>query len=91
MIDATVKSAPPQDIPDFNLGTGWGSEREDKVDMVDFKRGLVLCDMELYYSDEAGLAKAGVEVDKKPSVQKPSLPKGFNGFCVPPKVTKTTV
>jgi hypothetical protein len=82
---------PKQENPDFNLGTGWGDPRQDRVDMVDFKRGMELCTMEVYYSDEAGLAKAGVEVDKKPAVQKPSLPKGFNGFCTPPKVTKTTV
>jgi hypothetical protein len=79
-----------QDVPDFNLGTGWGSEREDKVNLVDFKRSLELCSMELYYSDAEGLKRSGIEVDKKPAITKPSLPKGFNGFCVPPKVTKTT-
>jgi hypothetical protein len=85
-----VPKAPAQETPDFNLGTGWGSEREDHVNMVDFKRGLELCTMEIYYSDAEGLAKSGIEVDKKPAVTKPSLPKGFNGFCVPPKVVKTT-
>lgn len=87
----TNSVAPAQEHPDFNLGTGWGLERADSVRMVDFERGIELATMEIYYSDEAGLAKAGVEVDKKPAVQKPALPKGFNGFCVPPKVTKTTV
>jgi hypothetical protein len=93
----TVKSGlmpapvPPQENPDFNLGTGWGSEREDRVDMVDFKRSIELCTMEIYYSDAEGLAKSGIEVDKKPAVVKSVLPKGFNGFCVPPKVTKTKV
>lgn len=86
-----MAKTPPQENPDFNLGTGWGSERADSVSLADFNRGIELCTMEIYYSDEAGLAKAGVEVDKKPAVQKPSLPKGFNGFCTPPKVTKTTV
>ena len=86
-----LPKAPVQENPDFNLGTGWGSERKDAVDMVNFDRGIELATMEIYYSDEAGLAKAGVEVDKKPAVQKPSLPRGFNGFCIPPKVTKTTV
>lgn len=83
-------AAPKQDVPDFNLGTGWGSERKDSVNMVEFERSIELASMDIYYSDAEGLAKSGIEVDKKPAVQKPSLPKGFNGFCVPPKVTKTT-
>jgi len=76
-----------QEHPDFDMGTGWGESREDKVSECKFERGIELACFSLYYATEAGLKKAGIEVDKKPAVSKSVLPRGFNGFCKPPKVT----
>lgn len=88
-----ISETPPkkevQDIPNFNLGTGWGGSLEDEVEEVKFKRGSELATLEIYYSDEPGLRAAGIEVDKKPAVSKPTLPKAFHGFCTPPVVTST--
>ena len=81
-------SAPAQDIPDFNLGTAWGAEREDKVDEVEFERGVEQATLTVYYSDAEGLKKSGIEVSKEAAVSKPVLPRGFNGFCVPPKASQ---
>lgn len=77
----------PQDIPDFTLGTGWGKSQVDRVEEQKFERGVELACFAIYYSDAASLATVGIEVDKKPTVSKPVLPKGFNGFCKPPVVT----
>lgn len=82
-------SAPAQETPDFNLGTGWGKSQEDKVTETEFDRGIELCNISIYYSDAAGLKAAGIEVDKKPAVSKPVLPRGFGGFCKPPVVTSS--
>jgi hypothetical protein len=79
-------AAPAQKTPDFNLGTGWGKVNEDKVDEAKFERGFEAADFSIYYSDAAGLKMTGIEVDKKPAVSKPVLPRGFNGFCKPPNV-----
>jgi hypothetical protein len=82
-------STPAQENPSFNLGTGWGGEIEDSVDEVKFKRGTEMAVLTVYYSDEQGLKDAGIEVDKKPAVSKPTLPKAFHGFCTPPVVTSS--
>jgi len=77
------------DDPDFNMGTGWGAARKDRVDEVNFNRGLELDEFSIYYSDAAGLKAAGIEVDKKAAVSSPVRPKGFGGFCKPPVVTSS--
>lgn len=75
-----------QETPDFNLGTGWGKEKSDTVTETAFDRGVELACFSIYYSDAGGLKAAGIKVDKKPEVSKPVLPRGFGGFCRPPKV-----
>lgn len=82
-------AAPVQENPDFNLGTGWGKTKQDKVTETTFDRGIELACISIYYSDSAGLKAAGIEVDKKPAVSKPVLPRAFNGFCKPPVVTSS--
>lgn len=86
---ASAASPAAQENPDFNLGTGWGKARVDEVDEVNFDRGIELACFSIYYSDSEGLKAAGIEVDKKPSVSAPVLPRGFNGFCKPPVVTSS--
>ena len=72
-------------VADFNIGTGWGSEKYDAVSSVSFERGNELETITLYYSDSAGLKAAGIDVNKKPAIEKP-LPQAFAGFCTPPKI-----
>jgi len=85
----TSAKAPAQEVPDFNLGTGWGTSRVDQVTETKFERCLELASFSIYYSDDTGLKAAGVEVDKKLAVATRSLPRGFNGFCKPPVVTSS--
>jgi hypothetical protein len=81
--------APQEATPDFNLGTGWGKEKDEKVDLKEFERGRELAEMVIYYTNARGLKRAGVDLGKTAAVTKPALPQGFNGFCVPPKTTST--
>jgi hypothetical protein len=81
-------STPAQELPDFNLGTAWGKERDSIVSEVEFERGIEVADLRIYYSDADGLKKSGIEVSKKAAITKSILPQGFNGFCSPPKITK---
>lgn len=81
-------SEPVQEHADFNLGTAWGDERHEVVTEVDFLRGIELATLSIYYSDEEGLKKAGIDVCKDVAVAKATLPQGFNGFCTPPPAIK---
>jgi hypothetical protein len=74
---------------DFNLGTGWGKERTDEITTKPFQKGGEVVWMEIFYSDEAGLKKAGIEVSKEVALSEPTLPKSFHGFCKPPERTTT--
>ena len=85
--NAATPAAEPQETPSFNLGTGWGAEINDQIEEVKFKRGVESAWLSVYYSDEQGLKDVGIEVNKKPAVLKPSLPKSFHGFCTPPALT----
>lgn len=90
LMDFSAAVAPKeQENPDFNLGTGWGAAQVDEVEEDKFDRGLELACFSIFYSDSEGLKAAGIEVDKKPAVSSPVLPRGFNGFCKPPVVTST--
>ena len=89
-LQATIKCmavAAPQDNPDFNLGTGWGKEKEDRVTEKEFERDGELATISIYYSDSEGLKKVGIDTEEKPAITKVPLPQGFGGFCVPPKLT----
>ncbi len=70
---------------DFNLGTKWGEVADSKVTEVSFERGTYLGEFHIYYTDRQGLAKIGIDVDKKPAITKKSLPQAFGKFCQAPK------
>jgi len=84
-INTSMASAPNSDAPDFNLGTGWGKQIVDRVIETEFQRGLQLALLEIFYSDEAGLLRAGIQLTKGPVVSK-AFPQSFGGFCVPPSI-----
>lgn len=72
----------------LNLGTGWGSSKEDAVGEVEFENGVVLCTMELFYTDSKGLKKLGIDTSKAPALAKTSsFPTALAGFCRPPVAT----
>lgn len=72
--------------PAFNLGVGWGKEKEDVTSEAYFSRGAELATLEIYYDDAAGLSAYGVQLSKEPAVSRP-FPVGFSGFCKRPSVT----
>jgi hypothetical protein len=76
------------ETPDFNLGTGFGKQISDHVSEVEFERGCQLALMEIFYSDEPGLLKAGVQLKKEVIVSKP-FPQSFGGFCSTPKIVES--
>ena len=71
--------------PDFNLGTGWGESQRDVVTEASFERSSVLATLEIYYSDRAGLTRAGIALDKDLAVEARDFPRAFGGFCRPPQ------
>jgi hypothetical protein len=76
------------EMPDFNLGTGFGKQIVDRVSEVEFERDGQLALMEIFYSDEPGLLKAGVQLKKETVVSKP-FPQSFGGFCSTPKIVES--
>jgi hypothetical protein len=81
---ANLSAGPAEEkSAEFNLGAGWGSEVVDRVAEADFERLAVVATLEIYFSDEAGLTKAGIQLGKRPSVSS-AMPQAFGGFCKPP-------
>ena len=76
-------SAPTAEVEDYNLGTKFGSTQSDAVTEVEFENGVLLAELYIYYTDRAGLIKAGIDVEKKPKIVR--HPQAFTGFCQPPK------
>ena len=74
---------PATEVEDYNLGTKFGSTQSDAVTEVEFENGVLLAELYIYYTDRAGLVKAGIDVGKKPKVV--IHPQAFTGFCQPPK------
>lgn len=83
--NATAVNTAVSNTADFNLGTAWGTIKQDAVTLSSFERGTEAATLTLYYSDAEGLKAAGIDVSKKVAVEKP-LPQAFGGFCTPPKV-----
>lgn len=67
---------------DFNLGTQWGAAINDSVTETSFEVDRLIEETTFYYSDKAGLEKAGIKLIPERQVV---LPRAFNGkFCEPP-------
>lgn len=82
-VKATSLSAAPEAAPEFALGTGWGAAMTDCVNMTSFEKAYEVCSMAVYYTSTEALQKMGIVLDKEVTV--PVLPRGFGGFCSPPK------
>lgn len=67
---------------DFNLGTQWGDAIKDAVTTTEFEVGKLLEEVVYYYTDKAGLEKAGIQLvpEKKVAMPRPFKDK----FCEPP-------
>jgi len=66
----------------FDTGTGWGQKQEDKVKRVSFDKGVMVCEMTMYYASKDALVEMGVEVKPKKQV---GMPQAFGNYCTPPK------
>lgn len=71
--------------PDFNLGTGWGTQDQSRVTTTKFTVASCIGAMEIYYTDLDGLAKIGIEVNKDAKISTSEWPNAYPGFCRPPK------
>lgn len=74
----------------FNIGTGWGDEREHKVTIVDFDRQNPMTPdafITVYYDSRKGLEARGIKVVGTRRKKAPCLPDPFPGYtrgCKPP-------
>jgi hypothetical protein len=86
MMGLAPTAAAPSEIPKFDLGTSWGEKVSDKVRTVEFKKGALAAQIELYYSSRKSLEKIGIDLDERQAVSEPSLPKAFgtSSYCRPP-------
>jgi hypothetical protein len=73
------------EVTEYNLGTGAGHARESHVDLVQFEKGDLCATFDIFYTDRAGLEKAGVKLDKAPLAVGVRHPQSFSGFCQIPK------
>lgn len=72
-----------QAVADFDMGTTWGSKKEDKVKTVEFERGQELTTFEFYYASREALLALGIPLVNQRAI---SLPQGFaNSYAQPPK------
>lgn len=70
--------------PDFDLGTGYGSERTDSVREVEFEKGPCLCSIDIFYASKKSLEAVGINLSKEAGIQK--MPESFERkFCVIPE------
>jgi hypothetical protein len=82
-LDTNVAVAAAGAAPDFDMGTSWGSKVADSVTTVDFERDYQLPLVTVYYASRGALKEVGIELDRKPAVEK--LPQPFSGYAEPPK------
>lgn len=82
VLRSVSKSSNTIDASNFDTGTGWGQKQEDKVKRVSFEKGILICEMTIYYASKAALIEMGVDVSPKKQV---GMPKAFGDYCKPPK------
>jgi len=72
--------------PDFNIGTGWGSQQTQKVVEVEFEIGALAATEILYYATRQELTRLGIQFEKKVEVKK-TMPSAFGEkkYCPVPK------
>lgn len=82
-LGAPKKSLISATVPNFDMGTGFGSHVKDKVTEESFERGPDLETMLIFYASAKSLAEIGIDVDKKVAVN--AMPQAFAaGFCKAP-------
>jgi hypothetical protein len=71
----------------LEMGTGFGERTEFKTTTVEFKRGVMLPPLQLYYDSRRNLEKRGIQITpEKPLPQANDLPQAFSDLgCQPPK------
>lgn len=78
--DNRLLSSSPSE--EFSLGTAWGQKKISKVTNVDFERGVLIGEENIYYAPRHELINMGIEVHQSKNI---NLPKGFNNeYCKPP-------
>jgi hypothetical protein len=71
------------DAPEQTLGTAYGEEAEFRTVRSDFVRGEMLTRLALFYDDERGLKRRGIDT-KRPIKAKPNPFPGNDAGCPPP-------
>ena len=73
--------------PNFELGTTWGKQQEDKVVKIKFEKAESYIDLECFYLTRPELIKMGVDLDNTKKIFISGFPKAFEEeeYCKQPK------
>jgi len=74
-------------VPNFNLGTTWGDQQEDKIVKVLFEKAEGYIDLELFYLQRDELIKLGIDLDNAKKVFISGYPEAFGdneSYCKKP-------
>ena len=77
----SLDNSTPVAVASFDMGTTWGSKKEEKVVTKDFKKGSEITTFNFYYASREALIAMGVPLTNSKSV---SLPQGFSSYATPP-------
>jgi hypothetical protein len=83
VLRATMSSAPSMSVDDQTLGTAFGERVDFSTHSVPFRRGEVIDEMALFYDDERGLRRRGIDVSRPRRPAPNPFPGDMRG-CVPP-------
>jgi hypothetical protein len=67
---------------EFDTGTTWGDNLQDRCNEVPFSAGDLDAELEIFYSSSKGLKSMGIDMTEKKAI---SYPKAFGRFAKPPK------
>jgi len=66
------------DAESFDMGTSWGSRKESKVREVEFKKGVLVFNTDIYYASRSSLIQMGVPITNETKVHFPqSFPEKY--------------
>lgn len=83
---STQSSSISNYTPNFELGTTWGTQQEDKVIKVQFIKADTYIDLEIFYLKREELIKLGIDVENAKKVFVSGYPKAFEEeeYCKTP-------
>ncbi len=85
--DVPARGFIPNYTPNFELGTTWGKQEEDKIVKVQFIKADTFIDLEIFYLKRDELIKLGIDLDNAKKIFISGYPKAFGDkedYCKEP-------